>query len=152
MIFPPFAQPDLTRRMKSVQEGGADPPAEDDLPPIELFIDELPSIDDYLSDEDADGWAAAAWQSYDWSGLAGLGHPSSEGSEAEESWGMIEPVLRERVSAGRHQGPSADEVAEALDGIARRIRSGELRIDQFHGTPPEAAMAAALAALLRLRD
>jgi hypothetical protein len=43
-------------------------------------------------------------------------------------------------------------VARALDGIAQRIRSGELVIDQLSGTPPEAALAAALAALLRMRD
>ena len=46
---------------------------------------------------------------------------------------------------------SANEIASALNDIADRIRSGELAIDNLHGTPPEAAMAAALAALMKMR-
>jgi hypothetical protein len=48
-------------------------------------------------------------------------------------------------------GTSAEEVANVLDDLAYRIRSGELPIDQFTNQPPEAAMAAALAAMLRKR-
>ena len=54
-------------------------------------------------------------------------------------------VLRE------YEGMSYHEIADALDGIARRIRSGELVIDNLRGTPPEAAMAAALAILLKMQ-
>jgi hypothetical protein len=149
--YPPFAQPDLNRRMIAVPQGAADPPAEDELPPIEQFIDDLPSIDDYLSQEDDEGWAVAEWQSYDWSMLSELGHLTSRDSEADASWSSSEWSQGDSNPVGSPGGPSADEVAAALDGIAHRIRSGELSIDQFHGTPPEAAMAAALAALLRLR-
>jgi 3-methyladenine DNA glycosylase/8-oxoguanine DNA glycosylase len=42
-----------------------------------------------------------------------------------------------------------EEVATALDEIARRIRSGELSLQEFRGTPPEAAIAALFAAFLR---
>lgn len=150
-MFRPFAHP------APVADGAADPSAEDDLPAIEQFIDELPSIEDYLvaAPGPDEGWAVAGWQSYDWSGLASLGRQSALLIEAEASWSESEwepdarPAGRLRDWAG--SGPTASEVAAALDGIAVRIRSGELPIEQFRGMPPEAAMAAALAALLRLR-
>ena len=140
------------------------------------MADDMRSIDDYLedasvedasvedadnfdaraaaSDFDDDGWAIADWQSFDWNGAAMLG------SRAEEPATSGAPNGAGR-NAGQAAGnrsrpleitPSADEVARALDGIAQRIRSGELKIDQLTGSPPEAAMAAALAALLRMRD
>lgn len=158
-IFPPFAQPGprTASWRQPVAEGAADPPAEDDLPAIEQFLDELPSIEDYVAAAPGpdEGWAIAGWQSYDWSGLASLGRQSAELIEAEASWSESawEPDARPGATlrgwAG--SGPTASEVAAALDGIAVRIRSGELPIEQFRGMPPEAAMAAALAALLRLR-
>ncbi len=156
--YPPFAAPGRAASIAaSIREGAPDPPADDDLPPIEQFIDDLPSIDNYLAQEtqyfepepaplffdevaqDAEGWAITGWQSYDWSTLASLGRDAGERAEADLSWGAIPPA-----------GPSADEVAAALDGIAQRIRSGELSIDQFRGMSAEAAMAAALAAMMRL--
>jgi hypothetical protein len=189
--YPPFARPGAAIAARAivaraiVAEGAADPPAGDDLPPIEQFLDELPAIDDYLAAEaaptveaspeplrsfeipasqiEAEGWAVSAWQSYDWSSLAALGRRSPEVAAAESSWNSTEWAEGEAMSeepnydwAGgdwstEGDGPTADEIAAALDAIARRIRSGELAIDQFRGTPPEAAMAAALAAMLRLR-
>lgn len=202
--YPPFAQP-VARPQRTivVPEGAADPPADDDLPAIERFLDELPSIGDYLADDievtaptgvpvsignqehaaaiagvetrdallggpaqDAEGWAVSNWQSYDWSGVSSLGRPSADRAEADASWGATDwsrsdvgnreargetAALGGMGSMAASGGPNADEVAAALDGIARRIRSGELPIDQFRGTSPEAAIAAALAALLRMR-
>jgi hypothetical protein len=99
------------------------------------------------------GWAAGDWQSYDWGSLAGLNRNAP--ISAAESWGETDwPLAEDTTSApqtGRSVNPDADEIANALDGIARRIRSGELVIDNLHGIPPEAAMAAALAVLLRMR-
>lgn len=140
-----------------------------ELPPITEFVADDFSVDepvaqhhdaDWFNQEadDADGWAASGWQDFDWTRAASLGIASQAENEANSAWDTIdwsEPATaRSTPSTERNNTapPSADEVARALDGIARRIRSGELLIDQLKGTPPEAAMAAALAALLRTRD
>ena len=152
----------------------------DELPSIEDFLDhsalEIAPIADFVADDfgvaapqqsrdadwfqqeeyDADGWAVAGWQDFDWTGAATLGARSGATDEANSAWDTIDWNIPSRTpqSASRagHAAPSPDEVAQALDRIARRIRSGELVIDQPSGTPPEAAMAAALATLLRMRD
>ena len=162
--FAPFVQPAPRERAKLIPEGAADPPPDDDLPLIEQFLDELPSIEDYVEDaqvfaevapaqvaalveHDSEGWAISGWQSYDWHSLSHLGRPSGDRMTPGDAWNP-EPWP---VSIKADAGPSADEVAAALDDIAHRIRSGELPIDQFRSSPPEAAMAAVLAAMLRLR-
>ena len=162
--FSPFVQPALRDRAKFIPESGADPPADDDLPLIEQFRDELPSIEDYVeegllqaevvpaaavvpAERDAEGWAISGWQSYDWNSLAQLGPAASDSTMPEETWNA-EPWP---ASVTADPGPSADEVAAALDHIAQRIRSGDVPIDQFRSSPPEAAMAAVIAAMLRLR-
>lgn len=150
----------------------------DELPSIDDFVDhtspELPSISQFVADEpisegrddardpdwfeqgeyDADGWAMTGWQDFDWTGAAALGAQAVDSHEANSAWDASDwdvPSARTSEQVGGHATPSADEVAQALDGIARRIRSGELVLDQLSGTPPEAAMAAALATLLRMR-
>jgi hypothetical protein len=176
----PFSQPGTSRR--SQQEAVSDLPSIEDfldeLPSIDDYVwaaadvdaDHMPSIDEYLEDYSADsdenvvqpraatdfdndGWAIADWQSFDWSGAAMLGSRTEEqaaGATGAENEGVV--GMPGDSSPSRRITPSADEVARALDGIAQRIRSGELLIDQLTGAPPEAAMAAALAALLRMRD
>jgi hypothetical protein len=158
--YPPFARPAF-----GVPTAAADPPASDDHPAIELFLDELPSIDDYVADdEERSEWLLDDWQRYDWTALGALGRPTAERAEADAEWESTEwsdqteldhsvvESLPPSVNAMNASGePSAAEVANALDAIARRIRSGELAIDRFRGTPPEAAMAAAFAALLKMR-
>jgi hypothetical protein len=168
---PPFAKPapPVQPRREEIVEV---------LPSIDEFLDDLPSIDDFL-DVDApreiqpqpdyplvaesatwrtqseEGWAAGDWQSYDWGSLSALNRAIPHGAGSDETWGESdwpEPYpVAPRSSADRGGAPTADEVADALDGIAHRIRSGELVIDDLHGTRPEAAMAAALAVLLRMR-
>lgn len=200
-LFPPFAAPGISTRHGGQLHDAAE------LPPIEQFLDHLPSILDFLVDDrapaipqvtldtewvtdedtasvagalmdrapgatvhrppgtdDDEGWAISGWQSYDWNSLASLGADGNERAVADQAWGATDwgsiadsdgtayPLSREHGEVnGGTVPPSADEVAEALDGIARRIRSGELMIDNLRGTPPEAAMAAALAVLLRMR-
>ena len=145
------------------------------LPAIGEFLDELPPIEDFLAadtddselqpieelapdEQQDDGWAVAEWQSFDWSSLGSIAR-RAEGSAAQADWATTEWTSEaadayytaddsDRWSSAE---ASAHEVADALDDIAARIRSGELPIDKLHGTPPEAAMAAALAALLRMR-
>jgi hypothetical protein len=150
------------------------------LPSIDRFVDDLPPIDDFLlelsaptvvplpadprsatrgvppekrSDTaiDSEGWAEADWQSYDWSRLASLGAPAPEAAEAHAAWSTTN---WDAGQAARSEQPAylhEDEVAAALDEIARKIRSGELSLHQFRGSPPEAAIAAAFASLLRSR-
>ena len=168
--YPPFAKPGSHVQVNR-------PEVAEVLPSIDDFLDELPSIDDFLDvDAPADivepdsapvaaewspaesqseaGWAAGDWQSYDWGSLSSLNRAIPPGAGADETWGDAdwpEPYPAARRNAPHGASPSADEVADALDGIAHRIRSGELVIDNLHGTPPEAAMAAALAVLLRMR-
>ncbi|HYN81194.1 MAG TPA: hypothetical protein VES88_06805 [Gemmatimonadaceae bacterium] len=146
------------------------------LPSIDRFVDDLPSIDEFLlepdvplavhpnsakaagsvanqhlGETDSEGWAEGDWQSYDWSGLASLGAPVPEAAEAHAAWSTT------NWDAGRHAPADTsthlreDEVAAALVEIARRIRSGELSLHQFRGSPPEAAIVAAFASLLRNR-
>ncbi len=158
-VHPPFAQPDPGRRAASESETHH-------LPSIDQFVDDLPMIDEFLAEPaatvepravspqsgglatDDEGWAVADWQSYDWSGIASLGAPAPEEVEAHAAWSST------NWDSSRSRGSRAlppYEVAAALDEIARRIRSGELSLAQFQGTPPEAAIAALFAALLRTK-
>ena len=171
--YPPFAQPGMRAQPSrpSVDE--------EELPSIDDFIDELPSIDDFLDTEPEavsalpvdtanpvdvepatpapgprlteEGWADGAWQSYNWGSLASLNRHTP--IAASQAWGDTEwPGQSESVSnESSRSTPAADEIADALDGMARRIRSGELMVDNLSGMPPEAAMAAALAVLLKMR-
>jgi hypothetical protein len=164
-LHPPFARPDPARRV--TPQYITEPPLEDRLPDIEQFLDDLPLIDDFLlapetrgetrnapaqMETDGEGWAAADWQSYDWSRLASLGAPESEAAEAQAAWTSTswDSASRKfRVSVGQRAPFAGYEVAAALDEIARRIRTGELSLEEFRGTPPEAAIAALFAAFLR---
>ena len=173
-LHPPFTQPDPGRRATPhmaaetsgearsagprdpfdlSQDENADVGSSDAMPSIERFVDELPLIDEFLlTDTGADeGWADADWQSYDWSGLASLGAPAPEAAEAHAAWSSTN---WDSGRAGRTEAEHLreDEVADALNEIARKIRSGELSLHQFRGTPPEAAIAAAFASLLRSRE
>jgi hypothetical protein len=167
--FPPFAKPGAPAPKPAALE--------EQLPPIEDFLDDLPSIDDFIdrgdyppiedfapsveseqyfepvAAEPEEGWAAGSWQSYDWSAAAALNRSTSSAMDSSDAWSESEwpDPIRMTGKAVDSGNPSADEIADALDGIAHRIRSGDLVIDQLQGTRPEAAMAAALAILLRMR-
>ncbi|MEO5904176.1 MAG: hypothetical protein ABIQ55_09210 [Gemmatimonadaceae bacterium] len=177
MGYPPFAMPGVAvsravpqfEVLPSIRDFLDGLPSIDDfmdagssaIPPIDEFLasDAVPEFGDEPADLDAAGWAIARWQSFDWNGAATLSVPSPERLAASHSWDTHEwsgeplPMGHSRWRRGSSDVPaSADEVVRALDGIARRIRSGELLIDRLSGIPPEAAMAAAIAALLRMRD
>ncbi len=151
--YAPFAQPVPRDRA-----------ADDEFPSIGQFLDELPSIEDYLDhapfpaevaqnsiassmQPDSEGWAISGWQSFAWDSLSSLGRQKGSRMTPEEAWSPEPwPVAGEADS-----GPTPDDVAAALNDIAERVRSGELPIDQLRSSPPEAAMAAVIAAMLRLR-
>ena len=149
-LHPPFAQPDRgDRAQPSLNRAGAAclrraSPSPDSvvgdlsevdasaLPPIEDFIDDLPSIQEFLMvtvmpaqpqalsipdpvyaplpqapatalETDAEGWASADWQSYDWSGLAALATPRPEAAEAHHAWSSTNwDAAGRRRTAGRH--------------------------------------------------
>lgn len=167
----PFARP-------AERSVGVAAPAVEEIPSIDAFLDELPPIEDFLMVEAADvmeyaappvdmmeelpepevespseeGWARGSWQSYDWGSVAALSRNASEPVDVSESWSDTRwPLDVGSQQSSGETTPNADEIADALDGIARRIRSGELVIDNLRGTPPEAAMAAALAILLKMQ-
>lgn len=178
--MPELAVAPATKRadpMPSIQDFLDDLPSIDDF--VDYQTTALPSIGDFLADDteeeewrpqdvvpqtaelDSDGWAVAGWQSFDWGGAASLGMRSQDRSAEADSWDTqdwsVSPFPKASTPGAMRRSPadlppSAAEVAQALDGIARKIRSGELSIDELSGTPPEAAMAAAIAALLRMRD
>ena len=165
--YPPFAVPTESPEIPSIGE------FLDELPSITEFLaadlaghndarygaEHLPAIADFAPEEyDAEGWAIAGWQSFDWSSLGSLGRPTQYAA-ADASWTATEWAPEDEGAYGvtedayefSESKTNADEVAAALNDIAARIRSGELAVDMFDGTPPEAAMAAALAAILRMR-
>ncbi len=167
--------PDTTRRSSRMHPPFTAPGEK--LPSIVDFLEHAPQAESEVSDESADrvpsiseflagdqavnagGWAVAGWQSYDWSGAAGLASDQvpSERKDADADWTATDWTPRRGQqhrpprSPAAFDDPSADEVASAFGAIAHRIRSGELSIDQFRGTPPEAALAAALGWMLKLR-
>jgi hypothetical protein len=166
--YPPFASP----QPRAQRPIAAPRPAEPEYPSIDEFLDELPPIEDFLTDHaepeqqvekpvtpaaprsavpQGDEWLAAGWKSYDFSSLTELSNRTPIRPMPAVVITETQSELARQSYSTSAPGPSADEVAEALDGIARRIRSGELVIDNLQGTPPEAAMAAAIAALLRMR-
>jgi len=143
--------------------------SEYELPPIEHFTDPIPdegalAADDNLesapdpfgySGADAEsnsfGWEETDWQRYDWRSAAALGEttdPEASSAWAQTDWGLggaPPPPTDIRESA-------AKAIADALDGIARRIRDGDLVIPSAPAAVPDpATIAATLAALLGVK-
>ena len=91
--------------------------------------------------------ARSDWQSYDWGSAARLGiAPPDAAAEAWAStdWGEPGGSRESRRSA-------AEALAHALDQIAHRIRTGELRVPGPEMAKDDAAIAGTLAALLGIR-
>lgn len=137
-----------------------------ELPPVEHFIDSAPEggaitsvgtggpmaeIPENLNTDlglEAAEWGETDWQHYDWRSAAALGDaadPEANSAWSETDWENAPAPMREvRETA-------AKAIADALDGIARRIRDGELVIPPPGGDSNPAAIAATLAALLGVR-
>ena len=134
-----------------------------ELPPIEHFTDAgedqrmhtAESADPFAAgdpeaESDSFGWEETDWQRYDWRSAAALGEatdPEASSAWAQTDWGIAgAPQPKDpRESAAR-------AIADALDGIARRIREGDLALPSAPGGVPDpATIAATLAALLGVK-
>jgi hypothetical protein len=94
-------------------------------------------------------WILEEWEQYDWKKAATLtGDPDIVA--AEDAWGDLdwERDAAER-GAGRQRPP--EMVATILEGIAYRIRSGDVQVKATPGMTDEAALTAVLAALLGVK-
>ncbi len=123
---------------------------EDELPPVEHFIDPLPAVEDFAAaDSPAADWGETDWQQYDWRAAAALGESSAE-SEATTAWATTD--WDSEAPHPREPKPTAAQaIATALDQIAQRIRNGELALPAPGTAADPTAMAATLAALLGIK-
>ena len=138
-----------------------------ELPPIEHFTDtvadressapepysaslmdpfgistEEPPADDY-------GWEETDWQRYDWRAAGALGDAGD--TAANSAWAQTDWGNPAQSAKGTRES-AAKAIADALDGIARRIRDGDLVIPPPPAAIPDpATIAATLAALLGVR-
>ena len=143
-----------------------------EMPSIDAFLDELPSIDDFAAvtpaaiteaaggdwprwagEEEANAgaaeeWGSTDWQRYDWSSASALGGASLDRA-ATQAWAATnwDNPRDPRTS----QASAAEALAEALDQIATRIRTGELSVPGTDRVRDDAAIAATLAKLLGIR-
>jgi hypothetical protein len=128
--------------MDAVAEGGAVPAAGNG----ELAVQE-PGLEQTEADAVAPEWGDTDWAQYDWRSAAALGEADHAASSAwsETDWENASPPARDvRETA-------AKAIADALDGIARRIRDGELAIPAPGPGVNPATIAATLAALLGVK-
>jgi hypothetical protein len=127
-------QPRATPRMPAPAAGWSTPPHGGSPPPADAPVA-----------RPGDAWATGEWQRFDWRSAASLA--PEERARAAQAWSDLDweadtkSKVRERTEA----------IARALEGIARRVRSGELLVHGHPGMTEEAAAAAALAALLARR-
>lgn len=149
----------------------SEPPGIDEyayeLPPVEHFMDREPeesgfgstgseepateAPDGELAGEvDTSEWSAADWQQFDWRSAAALGDasdPAASNAWSETDWEKAPPP-----PSGRDVRDSAAKaIADALDGIARRIREGDLSLPSPGSVSSPADIAATLAALLGVK-
>ena len=92
-------------------------------------------------------WEEQDWYGFNWGSAAALAGAPAEDERADAAWSTTEWDSAARGASK----PAANSVAAALDSVARRIRSGELAVSADAAVTTEAAVAAALAALLRQR-
>lgn len=99
--------------------------------------------------EQSGAWILEEWEQYDWKKAATLAaDPDVEA--AQQAWGDLDWEGSGNASGTTRQRPP-EMVASILEGIARRIRQGELRVSASPGMTDEAALTAVLAALLGVR-
>lgn len=92
-------------------------------------------------------WGRNDWQSYDWGSAAKLG--TAPPDAAAEAWASTD--WSEPGGSRESRRSAAEALAHALNQIAHRIRTGELRVPGPEMAKDDAAIAATLAALLGIR-
>lgn len=145
----------------------------EEVPPLEHFLDPLPSITDFSgsvsqtqtanasdfpdavtaadSPTGADtGWVETDWQRYDWQSIAALGDTERAQAEASNAWATTDWEVPPPRIAESARTP-VDAIATALDKIAERIRNGDLAVPGAGDVADPATIAATLAALLGVR-
>ena len=145
----------------------------EELPPLEHFLDPLPSITDFSASfsetqtgNAADfpddvaatnsaaagdtGWIETDWQRYDWQSIAALGDTERTQAEASNAWATTDWEVPALGKGDRVQNP-VDAIATALDQMAERLRKGDLSVGGSGGVADPATIAATLAALLGVR-
>ena len=85
-------------------------------------------------------WVSEERDAFDWHAVANLTVPPAEEQRAAEEWSSTE--------WDRSSGSMQDHIAAQLAQVSRRVRSGELEVRGSKQMGPEAALVAALAALL----
>lgn len=99
--------------------------------------------------EQAGAWILEEWEQYDWKKAATL-TADPDLAAAQQAWGDLdwERDASERNSV-RQRPP--EMIATILEGIAQRIRAGDVQVSGMPGMTEEAALTAVLAALLGVR-
>src|SRR5688572_30378281 len=92
-------------------------------------------------------WILEEWEQYDWKKAATLAADPNVAA-AQQAWVDLD---WEGDPGGEPRQRPPELVATILEGIAQRIRSGDLRVSGGPGMTEEAALTAVLAALLGVR-
>lgn len=99
--------------------------------------------------EQSGAWILEEWEQYDWKKAAML-TADPDVAAAQQAWGDLDwDAAASESGASRQRPPKI--VASILEGIAHRIRAGDLRVNGSPEMTDEAALTAVLAALLGVR-
>lgn len=99
--------------------------------------------------EESVSWILEEWEQYDWKAAATL-TADPEIIAAQQAWGDLDWDEDERAATGSRQR-TPEMVATILEGIANRVRSGDVRVNGSPGMTDAAALTAVLAALLGVK-
>ncbi len=182
VLFPPYVHGRASATSWEVEQPvtARETQSSAELPSIQQFVDELPSISEFTAEETEtpaawpssqevepaqaqsfawptwgvseqpvppSAWETDDWQGYDWGAAGRLAH--AEPDPAAEAWASTDWSEPTHARASRQS--AAEALASALDQIARRIRDGELSVPGADTVKDQAAITAALAAVLGIK-
>ncbi|MGI8619591.1 MAG: hypothetical protein ACR2L6_10980 [Gemmatimonadaceae bacterium] len=104
---------------------------------------------DAVEREQSGAWILEEWEQYDWKKAATL-TADPDVAAAQQAWGDLD-WEGDANAGGEARMRPPEMVATILEGIVRRIRSGDLRVSGTPGMTDEAALTAVLGALLGVR-
>ncbi|MEO7103460.1 MAG: hypothetical protein ABI119_08985 [Gemmatimonadaceae bacterium] len=111
-----------------------------DAAPTETPTEEASEVAEATSTAAPEVWMAEERDAFDWHAAANLTVPPAEAQRAADEWSSTE--------WDRSDGSVQDHIATLLSQISRRVRSGELEVQGSKQMGTEAALVAALSALL----